>query len=141
MTHVRRLATPPRRRRGPFARPTANFDAVVHFYGDDLGLPILAHWLNHDGYDGVVFGLPDARVQMELLRHGDRIPEPHPENQLVLYLGTPEAVRSATRRLVDRGHRPVPAANPYWTAHRAVCFEDPDGWVVVLVPEVFGQGS
>ncbi len=120
-----------------FARPTANFDEVVTFYGDDLGLSVLAEWRDHDGYDGVVFGLPGAPVHMELLRHGDHIPEPNPENQLVLYLRGPEAVETATRRLTERGHRPVPAANPYWSDHGAVLFEDPDGWQVVLAPWVF----
>ncbi|MGV9712758.1 VOC family protein [Gordonia sp. NPDC003424] len=122
-----------------FARPTANLDEVLAFYRDDLGLPVLAEWRDHSGYDGVVFGLPGAPVHMELLEHGDHIPEPSPENQLVLYLRSPAAVETATRRLVERGHHPVPAANPYWTDHHAVLFEDPDGWLVVLAPWVFTQ--
>ncbi|MEW2255477.1 VOC family protein [Streptomyces sp. NPDC047869] len=124
-----------------FARPTAHYDDVVVFYRDVLGLPVLAQWRGHAGYDGIVVGLPGTPVHMELLQHGDppRIPEPHPENQLVLYLRGPEAVSVAARRLAGHGHSPVPAANPYWTERGAVLFEDPDGWQVVLAPWVFGE--
>ncbi|MEU0072837.1 VOC family protein [Streptomyces sp. NPDC006332] len=124
-----------------FARPTAKYDEVLVFYRDVVGLPILAEWRGHHGYDGVVLGLPGAPVHMELLQHGipPRIPEPHPENQLVLYLRGPEAVAAASRRLTERGHSPVPAANPYWPERGAVTFEDPDGWLLVLAPWVFGE--
>ncbi|MET9363551.1 VOC family protein [Streptomyces sp. NPDC006632] len=124
-----------------FARPTARYDDVLVFYRDVLGLPVLAQWRGHQGYDGVVLGLPGTPVHMELLQHGDspRIPEPNSENQLVLYLRGPEAVARATRRLAEHGHRPVPAANPYWPERGAVSFEDPDGWLVVLAPWVFGE--
>ncbi|MQS08490.1 VOC family protein [Streptomyces sp. IF17] len=124
-----------------FARPTAAYDEVLVFYRDALGLPVLAEWRGKRGYDGVVLGLPGTPVQMELLQHGDppRIPEPHPENQLVLYLRGPEAVITTTRRLADHGHTPVPAANPYWSERGAPVFRDPDGWSVVLAPWVFGE--
>ncbi|KNB50546.1 VOC family protein [Streptomyces caatingaensis] len=124
-----------------FARPTANYAAVLAFYGDDLGLPVLASFRGHAGYDGVVFGLPGTPVQMEITQHGTppHIPDPDPENQLVLYLRGTAARDTAARRMQERGHRPVEAANPYWTEHGAVLFEDPDGWVVVLAPWVFGE--
>lgn len=123
-----------------FARPTAKYDDVLSFYRDDLGLPVLADWRGHAGYDGVVFGLPGAPVQMEITQHGvqPRIPEPNPENQLVLYLKGAEARDVVVRRMEERGHRPVAAANPYWPERGAVLFEDPDGWLVVLAPWVFG---
>lgn len=124
-----------------FARPTARFDAVLAFYRDDLGLPVLAQWRGHAGYDGVVLGLPGAPVQLEITQHGDppHIPAAHPENQLVLYLDGPRARDRAVAHLRARGHEPVPAANPYWPEHGAVLFEDPDGWLVVLAPWVFGR--
>jgi len=116
---------------------------VLAYYRDVLGLPVLAQWRDHDGYDGVVLGLPGAPVHMELLQHGDRpsIPEPDPENQLVLYLRSAEAVTAVVARFAEHGHHPVPAVNPYWTEHDAVVFTDPDGWNVVLAPWVFGQAD
>jgi catechol 2,3-dioxygenase-like lactoylglutathione lyase family enzyme len=124
-----------------FARPTARYDAVLAFYRDDLGLPVLAEWRGHRGYDGVVFGLTGTPVHMELLQHGasPRIPAPDPENQLVLYLRGAAAVDAAVQRLAARGHQPVAAANPYWPERGAVLFADPDGWHVVLAPWVFGE--
>ncbi|WP_431041112.1 VOC family protein [Streptomyces sp. P1-3] len=124
-----------------FARPTARYDDVLVFYRDALGLPVLGQWRGHSGYDGLLFGLPGTPVHMEITQHGTppRIPEPHPENQLVLYLRGPEAVAAAVRALAEHGHRPVPAANPYWPERGAVLFEDPDGWLVVLAPWVFGE--
>lgn len=124
-----------------FARPTAHYDQALVFYRDALGLPILAQWRDHAGYDGVVFGLPGAGVHMELTQHGDApgIPDPNPDNQLVLYLRGPEVLSAVVDRLEAHGHRPVSAANPYWPAHGAVLFTDPDGWLVVLAPWVFGE--
>ncbi|MFD4444853.1 VOC family protein [Nocardia sp. NPDC058519] len=124
-----------------FARPTARFDEVVAFYRDDLGLVVLAQWRDHDGYDGAVFGLPGAGVQLEITQHGSPpvIPPPHPENQLVLYLRGEQALRGMADRLTGRGHRPVAPANPYWARSGAVMFADPDGWLVVLTPWVFGE--
>lgn len=126
-----------------FARPTARYDEVCVFYRDVLGLPVLADWRDHDGYDGIVFGLPGTAVQMEITQHGTPpvVPAPHPENQLVLYLRGAEALDAVVTRLADHGRHPVAAANPYWPAHGAVLFADPDGWLVVLVPWVFGERS
>lgn len=126
-----------------FARPTARYDAVVAFYEDALGLPVLGRWRGddgHAGYDGVLIGLPGAPVHLEITQHGNppRIPEPHPENQLVLYLEGAEAVAAVAARLGAHGHEPVEAANPYWPERGCLCFADPDGWVVVLAPWVFG---
>ncbi|MGU3433070.1 VOC family protein [Actinomycetes bacterium M1A6_2h] len=122
-----------------FARPTAHYDTVLTFYRDLLGLPVVAQWRNHSGYDGVVFGLPGSSVQMELLQFGEvpRIPERDNENQLVLYLSGPEAVATVCGRFADRGLEPVPPANPYWEDNGAVLYEDPDGWLVVLVPRPY----
>ncbi|AZK93279.1 MULTISPECIES: VOC family protein [Streptomyces] len=135
-----------------FARPTAAYDEVVAFYGDGLGLPVIAEWRDHEGYDGVVFGLPGTGVQLEITQHGTPpgpggpggtptpwIPAPHPENQLVLYLDGAAARDEAAAGLRARGHVPVPPANPYWARYGAVLFEDPDGWLVVLAPWVYGR--
>jgi catechol 2,3-dioxygenase-like lactoylglutathione lyase family enzyme len=123
-----------------FARPTARLEACLAFYRDDLELPVLGSWRGHDGYDGALFGLPGTPVHFELTQHGmaAAIPEPSSENQLVLYLKGREAVAAAAARLTGRGHASVSVANPYWAARGAVSFADPDGWIVVLAPWVFG---
>jgi hypothetical protein len=50
---------------------------------------------------------------------------------LVFYLGNDDALQAALRRLETE---PVEPANPYWAEH-GVTIKDPDGFLVVLVPE------
>lgn len=115
------------------ARPTAELAAVRSFYVEAVGLPVVAEWEDHDGYAGVVVGLPDASRQLELLA-ADVTPTPTNEDQLVLYLRSPDAVAALARRIEASGHRPRPAANPYWQETGATCFVDPDGYWLVLSP-------
>ncbi|MGW7417134.1 VOC family protein [Streptomyces sp. NPDC054863] len=124
-----------------FARPTVRYDEILSFYRDDLELPVLAAWQEEGSHAGVVFGLPGTPVHMEITQsgHPPRIPEPHPENQLVLYVRGPGAVEAGVARMRERGHEPVEAANSYWPERGAVVFADPDGWMVILAPWVFGE--
>jgi catechol 2,3-dioxygenase-like lactoylglutathione lyase family enzyme len=115
------------------ARPTDRLDAVVAFYRDGLGLPVLASFADHAGYDGVMLGLPGRRYHLEFTHHreGSPCPAPSRDNLLVLYV--PDAAQQAkmSRRLQALGHRPVASENPYWQG-KGETFEDPDGWRVVL---------
>lgn len=119
------------------ARPARNFEAVVSFYRDVVGLPVLASFEEHDGYGGVVFGLTDASRQLEIVFHDEQQPAPTSEDQLVLYLGSAERVTSETARIRAAGFEPTVAANPYWARTGAVCFLDPDGYSLVLSPEAW----
>lgn len=122
-----------------FARPTLRLAACRAFYGEALGLPVLASWENHQGYDGVVFGLPDESVQLELTEHEDRepLPELTSEHQLVLYLPNQSALDSILARLADAGYTSAPTTNPYWSDRGAVAVPDPDGWMLILAPWVY----
>jgi ribosomal protein S18 acetylase RimI-like enzyme len=113
------------------ARHTQRLDEVVAFYRDGVGLCEIGRFRGHDGYDGVFLEIAGTGAHLELTSgglHGP--PEPHPESLLVLYVGNPSAMRAIAARL---GTPPVSPANPYWA--RALTFEDPDGFRVVLVPE------
>lgn len=114
------------------ARQTGQLDTVVAFYRDRLGLPELARFTGHDGYDGVMLDLPGTAAHLEFTAtaHVDP-PQPHVEDLLVLYLGDRETVD----RLVARsGVDPVPSVNPYWD-RVGVTITDPDGFRVVLVAD------
>ena len=53
------------------ARPTDDLEAVVRFYRDGLGFTELYRFANHDGFDGVMLGLPGAPYHLEFTRaHG-----------------------------------------------------------------------
>jgi catechol 2,3-dioxygenase-like lactoylglutathione lyase family enzyme len=116
-----------------FARPTDRLDEVVAFYRDGVGLPVIGSFEDHDGYDGVMLGLPGRQHHLELTSHRDGSPCPAPsrDNLLVLYLPDPAALAEARGRLERLGHEEVAPENPYW-ADKSVTFEDPDGWRVVL---------
>jgi hypothetical protein len=85
------------------ARPTAGLDRIRSFYAEVVGLPLLWSFADHDGFGGAIFGLPDERAQLELVRspHGD-IPAPTHEDALVLYQGR----GTSTTELIDRLRRP-----------------------------------
>lgn len=117
-----------------FARPTDRLDDVVRFHRDALGLPVIAEFHDHDGYDGVMIGLPGHALHLEFTSHaaGSPCPAPSRDNLLVLYMPSREALLGAVARLRAHGHEPVAPENPYWN-ERGVNFVDPDGWGVMLM--------
>lgn len=119
------------------ARPTDQLDAVRFFYRNGLGLAEIDGFEGHDGYSGVMFGLPGADYHLEFTTNvsGSPVKAPSRDNLIVLYLGCSDEVTAVADRLSAHGHAAVQAKNPYWDKVGAVTVEDPDGWRVVLVPE------
>jgi catechol 2,3-dioxygenase-like lactoylglutathione lyase family enzyme len=115
-----------------FARPTDRLPELLRFYEEGLGLSRVDSFEDHAGYSGVMLGLPAEEVHLELTTHAEGSPGPAPtrDNLLVLYLRDREAISDAEERLRALGHEPVEPENPYWADD--LCFEDPDGWGVVL---------
>jgi catechol 2,3-dioxygenase-like lactoylglutathione lyase family enzyme len=118
------------------ARPTRDLERATCFYRL-LELPVIASFEDHDGYSGVVFGVPDASRQLELVLHEGEVPAPTREDQLVLYLGSAGAVARAEERMRAAKFEPQVAANPYWERNGAVCFVDPDGYWLILSPDAW----
>jgi catechol 2,3-dioxygenase-like lactoylglutathione lyase family enzyme len=120
------------------ARPTRDLQRAAAFYRL-LELPVIASFEDHAGYSGVVFGLPDASRQLELVFHDGAAPAPTAEDQLVLYLGSAQNVAGAAQRFRAAGFEPQAAANPYWQRDGAVCFVDPDGYWLILSPQAWSE--
>ncbi len=123
----------PRRTTLRVARPTDRLEAVVRFYRDGLGFEELGAFRDHDGFDGVMLGHPDAPWHLEFT-HARGTPAgdaPGPEHLLVFYLPERRDWQRAIDRLRALGHEPVPAFNPYWDRSGRT-FEDPDGYRIVL---------
>lgn len=118
------------------ARPTDRLEQVQRFYADHLGLPVIYRFEGHDGYSGVMLGLPGTEYHLEFTTHVDGSPCPAPtlDNLLVLYFHGEASMYDVVERLAAAGHEPVEPENPYWTKVGALTFEDPDRWRVVLVP-------
>lgn len=115
------------------ARPTDQLDKVIDFYEAGLGLKRVGEFWDHDGYDGVMFGLPDKNYHLEFTSHvsGTPCPAPTKDNLLVLYLPNWEVITDVANRLEKMGYPEVEAENPYW-GDDSITIEDPDGWRVVL---------
>ncbi len=100
------------------------------FYRDGLDLPEIGRFSGHDGYDGVMLGVPGTGAHLEFTATGHiRPPVAHVEDLLVLYVGSQAEVERLVRQ---SGAEPVPSANPYWDRF-GVTLTDPDGFRVVLV--------
>ena len=115
------------------ARPTDRLEDVVRFYADGLGLSRLDSFEDHDGFDGVMLGIPGAEYHLEFTRkrgHGAGR-APTQDNLLVFYLPDRDAWQRAVDRMIGAGYAPVPSFNPYWDVAGRT-FEDPDGYRVVL---------
>ncbi|MDX1690955.1 MAG: VOC family protein [Acidimicrobiia bacterium] len=115
------------------ARPARHYDEVVAWYRDLVGLPVIGEFGGGE-FDGTIFGLPDERFQLELLRHrsGEPAPQPTEEDLLVLYLADETGRAAIEERLEAAGEEPVPLANGYWAGIGAVGYRDPDGWILVI---------
>ncbi|WP_293916341.1 MULTISPECIES: VOC family protein [unclassified Sphingobacterium] len=120
------------------ARPTNNLKEVVRFYTEGLGLPQLGSFNGHEGYDGVMLGLPDSRHHLEFTQYADPVslPAPTKENLLVLYYDRPEQYEAANKRLQNMNIKAVAPENPYWI-DKSKTYEDPDGWRVVLFNGIY----
>lgn len=115
------------------ARPTHQLNKIIEYYSKGLGLEIIGSFKNHDGYDGVMFGLPDANYHLEFTQHINATPilPPANDNLLVFYIPSSEVIQSIILRLESIGYSEVEPENPYWKLNGVtVC--DPDGWRIVL---------
>ncbi|MDF1733951.1 MAG: VOC family protein [Minwuia sp.] len=114
-------------------RPTDDLAPIRRFYVDALQLPVIYSFEDHDGFDGLIVGVPGADHHFAFTRkHGYAAGRAAtPENLLVFYLEDDAEWDAAVARMRSHGFDPVPPHNPYWRANGAT-FEDPDGYRVVL---------
>jgi catechol 2,3-dioxygenase-like lactoylglutathione lyase family enzyme len=115
------------------ARPVSDLPRAQAMYAQGLGLRLIGSFENHQGFDGVMLGLPGAEFHFELTRcraHPVN-PTPTPEDLVVFYMPSTSEWRSACERMLAAGFLPVRSFNPYWD-RQGRTFEDPDGYRVVL---------
>jgi len=121
------------------ARPTNDIGRVARFYTEGLGFEVLAHFEDHEGFDGIILGRRDYPWHIEFThQHGVTVANaPTAEHLLVLYLPEREAWDAAVARMQALGIAPCRSENPYWD-RLGVTFEDPDGYRVVLQNAAWG---
>ena len=121
------------------ARPTDRLDEVVRFYMDGLGLARLGAFDDHDGFDGVMLGVPGGAYHLEFTRKRGHIVgrAPTSDNLLVFYLPDEQQWQDSVNRMISAGYEPVPSFNPYWDV-RGRTYEDHDGYRIVLQNAAWG---
>ncbi|MCA1778881.1 MAG: VOC family protein [Xanthomonadaceae bacterium] len=117
-------------------RPTDKFDKIVEFYRSGLGLDIISSFRDHDGYNGVMLGLPAYPYHLEIIERqgGDANINSNKDNLLVFYFEDHSAITRIESQLNAMGYPTLPAKNPWWNDHDAVYIEDADQWGIVLYP-------
>lgn len=115
------------------ARPTKNIKVITKFYNEILGFEIIGSFANHNGYDGIMLGLPNEKYHLEFTQNlfQEYLPMPTKENLLVFYFGSNEEYFSAIDRIKNLGIESVEPENPYWE-NKSMTYEDPDKWRIVF---------
>jgi catechol 2,3-dioxygenase-like lactoylglutathione lyase family enzyme len=113
-------------------RSSAHYEQAVRFYRDLVGLPVLERFAASYGEDGVIFGLPDTSVQLEIVRSTEPVVRVDRIDTLVLYLSDEAAQERLIARMAAAGVEPS-SQHPYWQANGGVTYQDPDGREVVFV--------
>lgn len=116
------------------ARPTRKFAEVIRFYMEGIGLKKIGGFEAHNGYDGIMLGLPGHAYHLEFTTREDEGPceAPTKDNLLVFYIPDGDRMEEIVSRLAEMGYDPVEPENPYWK-EKGITIEDPEGWRVVLM--------
>ncbi|NWG47169.1 MAG: VOC family protein [Alphaproteobacteria bacterium] len=116
------------------ARPSNDLARLRQFYVDGLSLEVLAEFVGHEGFDGLILSLPDGHTQIEFTKAAGHVAPraPTEDHLLVFYIDSVSAHTAAVLRMQAHGFEPVRSFNPYWDRH-GVTFEDPEGYRVVIV--------
>lgn len=115
------------------ARPVSDLSRSREMYGAGLGLRVLGSFHDHEGFDGVMLGVPGVPYHLEFTTHRARpvAPRPTEEDLLVFYVPDPEEWERRCDAMRAAGFVQVASSNPYWDACGRT-FRDPDGYRVVL---------
>jgi hypothetical protein len=98
-----------------------------------LGLCVVGSFEDHEGFDGIMLGLPGADYHFEFTHRRTHpvVPARTAEDLAVFYIPAAADWQSACARMLASGFKQVASFNPYWDI-RGRTFEDPDGYRVVL---------
>ena len=115
------------------ARPTDHLQAIAKMYAEGLGLKVIGHFEDHDGFDGIMLGHPHGPYHLEFTaKSGHKAGKaPTEDNLLVFYIPNEQDWLSSCEQMTAAGFTAVRSFNPYWDV-RGRTFEDLDGYRVVL---------
>lgn len=115
------------------ARPTDNLIELSRMYEKGLGFKILSQFKDHQGFDGVILGIPNSNYHIEFTSHkgSEAGKAPTKDNLLVFYINDKDEWEFICSQMEDAGFKIVSSFNPYWDVNGKT-FEDLDGYRVVL---------
>jgi catechol 2,3-dioxygenase-like lactoylglutathione lyase family enzyme len=115
------------------ARPTDNLQAISEMYQHGLGLGVLSHFEDHEGFDGIMLGNPEMSYHFEFTHHRGHAAgkAPTQDNLLVFYIPNESQWERQCRKMTEAGFKLVASYNPYWD-REGKTFEDLDGYRIVL---------
>jgi catechol 2,3-dioxygenase-like lactoylglutathione lyase family enzyme len=115
------------------ARPVSDISQTQRMYCEGLGLLVLDSFQDHEGFDGVMLGLPGTQLHFEFThcRSHPVVPAPTPEDLAVFYIPGQTEWQAACARMRAAGFATVRSLNPYWDVQGRT-FEDHDGYRTVL---------
>jgi hypothetical protein len=115
------------------ARPVSNLVRTERMYCTALNLTVLAKFQDHQGFDGVMLGIPGMDYHFEFTHRAEHpvVPSPTSEDLLVFYIVDRQEWQSTCDRVVENGFVHVTSLNPYWDVSGRT-FVDLDGYRVVF---------
>lgn len=120
-----------------YARHTNQIEKLSDFYTKILGLELLGEFKNHSEYDGIFLGKVNQDWHLEFTQTKVLVEHTFDEDDiLVFYPKTLSEFNDIIENLNKFDIRIVQAKNPYWQEN-GICFEDPDGYKIVLAKGLF----
>jgi len=115
------------------ARPTDNLQVIARMYQQGLGLDLLSHFEDHQGFDGIMLGNAEVPYHFEFTHHRGHVVgrAPTQDNLLVFYIPDQHEWDELCQCMLAAGFKQVDSYNPYWD-RTGRTFEDVDGYRVVL---------
>ncbi len=114
------------------ARHTNDFEPIIKFYNEILGLEIIGRFDNHDGYDGIFFGKEGLGWHLEFTK--SKVKADHKfddDDLLVFYPEKKDEFEKIIKNIEYYKIEKLKSANSYWEEN-GILISDPDGFKVVI---------
>jgi len=115
------------------AKPVSNLAETRKMYCAGLGLSVVGHFENHEGFDGVMLGSASMSYHFEFTHCSAHVVKPATtvEDLVVFYEPDREKWTKMCQSMDEAGFKQVTSFNPYWELNGRT-FEDNDGYRIVL---------
>lgn len=115
-----------------YARHTNDLQAIGKFYTEIVGLNKLGGFQNHDNYDGLFLGFPDADWHLEFTTSTEKPNNKFDDDDiLVFYVNTEIELANIKQTMRQKNIAIELPQNPYWIQN-GVMIADPDGFKIVF---------